>query len=236
MTWDTSSFDKNATITIELNYLNVTDGNGYHVWSSPKTPFGYGYVVLETNKDWLQGSSRNNLSLTLVSYSAGTNSVAETYTGPIISLTNKPAAHLPASKSAPPNNLGKYIGIPFGIVFMLFAIGGLYIAARRRRLDIKGITSRRHGYGIRKSRRQRMGKKGPIRIEERQVDTDLGEGFDFKDEPDMGLELQQRHAGRGEEEDLRSIANSPARSDFEEASQANRNVFREEIERQRIER
>ena len=232
MTWDTSTFDNNATITIELNYINVTDGSGSHVWSSPKTPYGYGYVILETNKDWLQGSNRNNLSLTLVSYSAGTNSVADTHTGPIISLTNKPVAHLPASKSSPPNNLGKYIGIPFGIAFVLVAIGGLYIAARRRSLDIKALTSKRRGYGVRKSRRQRVGKKGPIRIEERQINVGPGDDFEFRDEPDRGLELQQRNVGHVREEDLGSFVNSPVRSS-DEAPQTNRNVFREEIERQK---
>ena len=233
MTWDTSAFDNNATITIELDYINITDGSGSHVWSSPKTPYGYGYVILETNKDWLQGSTRNNMSLTLISYSPGTNSVADTHAGPIISLTNKPVEHLPASKSNPPNNLGKYIGIPFGVVFILLAIGVLYIAARRHRLDIKAITRQRRGYGVGRSRRQRMGKKGPIRIEERQVNVVPGEDCEFRDDSERGLELQQRNIGQNRKEDLRNIVNNPTRSDAHEAPQTNRNVFREEIERQR---
>lgn len=189
-----------------------------------------GYVTFEASQDWLQGKSRNNISLSLVVHDTGAgSSEPEIIPGPIISITTPPVEHLPGIKSSPPNRLGLEIGIPVGIgffVLMLFLFW--YGVKNHTKLDLKGLRDRRRkGYGVGKSRRQRMGKKGPIRMDDSEVA--LG-GEAFRDDPENGLELQQRHYVR--EESLGSLADSPARHGFgDEHSPTRANTFRNEISR-----
>ena len=228
MTWDTSEFSKNTTVTIELDYVEVAPGNGLHAWSSPKTPYGYGYVIVQMDKDWLQGKDENNLTMTLISYNPTTDSTADTHAGPTISLTKAPIVHLPAGKHIPPTTIGLAVGIPVGIAFLAVVLLGLFLGMKNHRnIDVKGLRSRRKGYGIGRSRRQRMGKKGPIRIMESEIRSSEG---GFRDDP---IELQQRSPDQRREDGLDSLVSSPARENFGVESRGTGNVFREEISRQR---
>ena len=228
VTWDASQFSGNKSINIELDYVNVTGSKGEHVKSLDNIVATLGYVTFEATQDWLQGKTRNNISLSLVVYDTVTGS-SDIIAGPIISITTPPVEHLPGIKSSPPNRLGLEIGIPIGIGFFVLMLAGFWFGVKTHtKLDLKGLRDRRRkGYGVGKSRRQRMGKKGPIRMDDSEI-TPGGEVF--RDDPENGLELQQRHHAR--EESLGSPVDSPARHDFrDEHSPTRGNTFRNEISR-----
>ena len=232
MTWDASQFSGNKSINIELDYVNVTGSKGNHVTSLDNIVAALGYVTFEASHDWLQGKSRNNISLSLIAYDtvAGSNDPSpEFITGPIISITTPPVEHFPGIKSSPPNRLGLEIGIPVGIGFFVLMLFLFWFGVKNHtKLDLKGLRDRRRkGYGVGKSRRQRMGKKGPIRMDDSES-TPGGEVF--RDDPENGLELQQRHQTR--EESLGSLVDSPARHGFrDEHSPTRANTFQNEISR-----
>lgn len=236
VTWDTSQYSGNQLVNIELDYVNVTGSKGGHVTSLDKIVATLGYVTFEVSQDWLQGKSRNNISLTLMAYdsvgdSTDSPSKPSQNPGPIISITKPPPEHLPGSKSSAPNGLGLQIGIPVGIGFFVLMMFLFWFGVKNHtKVDFKALKDRRRkGYGIGKSRRQRMGKKGPIRIDE----SDFTPGGEvFRDDPENGLELQQRHMNHTREGSLGSLVNSPIRDGFgEQHSPTRGNTFRNEISR-----
>ncbi len=99
---------------------------------------------------------------------------------------------------------------------------------RHRRINLGSVMGRKKGYGIGKSRRQRVGKKGAIRLGEREVNApDTG----FKDEPTRGVELQERRHVR--EENLDDLVSSETEQDPGTDSKTHGNAFRDEISRQK---
>jgi len=221
-------FSQNETIRIELDYINATGAAPQHAWSSPPTAKNLGYVIMTMDAAWLQGQSFNNLSLTLVALDTSVNQAARIIPGPYISLINQPAEHYPPPPHAELNKLGLEVGIPVGVGAFLFIVCGLWFGMRKtRRIELGNIMSRRKGYGVGKSRRQRMGKQADIQLRESALRPTSPE---FRDEPLQGAEAPQRFAGHAREESLGSLVSSAAGDSF---SRPQGNVFREELERQR---
>ncbi|KAA6414392.1 MAG: hypothetical protein FRX48_01141 [Lasallia pustulata] len=110
ITWDPDYFPVNSIITIDLSYVKTLTG-GDNAWSSVKIPNAYGYSTLTMDKAWLQGTGRNNLTLTILSLASNRNAELVVSAGPFISLTYRPATHHPAppTKKAP-NRLGLLVG------------------------------------------------------------------------------------------------------------------------------
>lgn len=138
----------------------------------------------------------------------------EPYDGPTFMLSHAPPNHYPPP---PPNKLDKtglFIGLPLGLAFVAFVVIGLFVGMRKSRtIGIGNIMGRHNrGYGMGKSRRQRLGlgKKGAIRLEERNV-------------PQYG---ERRGHSRGDS--LGSLV-----SDDGNRPAPGTNHFRDEIERQR---
>jgi len=233
VTWDADFFAINSTITIELSYVS-TSGGGGNAWSSAKTPNAYGYVTMTMDKAWLQGTSRNNLTLTIVSLGPNVNAQAVRTSGPVISLINKPVAHLPAPPhTKAPNKLGMEIGIPVGVAFIVFVVFGLCIGMRKtRRIGVGNVMGRRKGYGIGKSRRQRVGNNGPIRLDEQEAGPGPWRGH-FRDESNGEIELPQRNPGHAREESLGSLVGTPTQEGFGDPTGTRGNAFRDEISRQK---
>ena len=166
----------------------------------------------------------------MVQYDPFLKKEADRSAGPIITLTNAPAVHYPPPPPSNPNKLGIFIGIPVGLGFVALILCGLCIGMRKhRKIDIKGLAGRKKGYGVGKSRRQRMGKGGGIRLQEREVNPPRGSIF--RDDPVAAEESERRFQAHTRDESLGSLVNSPARENFEQGRDG-QNAFRQEIARQ----
>lgn len=98
---------------------------------------------------------------------------ATTYDGPMFTIKNEPPRHYPPPPvNKLPNKEGLMIGLPVGLGFVLLVVVGLLFGMRKHRtIGLGNIMGRRNrGYGVGKSRRQRLGlgKKGAIRLEAQQ--------------------------------------------------------------------
>ena len=163
----------------------------------------------------------------MVALDSAVNKPADKIRGPIIGLINQPVEHPPPPPHAELNKLGLQVGIPVGIGAFLLIVCGLWFGMRKaRRIDLGNVVSRRKGYGVGKSRRQRLGKQGSIQLRESALRPASPE---FRDEP-QGVELPQRFGGHVREESLGSLVSSAPGDSF---SRPQGNVFREEMERQR---
>lgn len=232
VTWDADYYPINSTIIIELDYVNAS-GGGAVAWSSPKTLNNYGFVTISMDSAWLQDSRRNNLTIYIIQLDPTPDRRASTMTGPTISLINKPVTHYPPPPpTGMPNKLGLMVGLPVSLGFVLLVIFGLFFGMRKhRKIGLGSIMGSRKGYGVGKSRRQRVGKKGAIRLAERETGRNDPAETGFSDEPTRGVELQQRQHTR--EENLDDLVSSPTREGFGDDPRLQGNAFRDEISRQR---
>jgi len=202
-------------------------GGGAVAWSSPRTLNNYGYVTMTMDSAWLQGQPRNNLTLNIIQLDPTPDHRASSRIGPIVSLINKPVQHYPPSPpTKPPGKLGLLVGLPVAFGFFLFVLLGLLFGMRKhRKIGLGSVMGSRKGYGVGKSRRQRVGNKGAIRLGEREAGAPDTE---FRDEPTRGVELQQRQHAR--EESLDDLVSSPTE---QTDHRRHGNAFRDEISRQR---
>lgn len=186
------------------------------------------------DKAWLQGTGRNNLTLTILSLGPKGNPKLVVTAGPVISLTNRPATHYPAPPTTKaPNRLGLLVGIPVCLGFFVFILCGLFFGMRKhRKIGLGNVMGRTRGYGVGKSRRQRLGGSGAIRLGEAELAAGVREDARFKDQPAEGVELQQRSPNYARETSLGSLAESPSRDAFGQVD-THGNAFRDEISRQR---
>ncbi|KAF2800502.1 hypothetical protein K505DRAFT_190800, partial [Melanomma pulvis-pyrius CBS 109.77] len=156
-TWDPLSFPTNSTVVVQIQLSNDTT---QQVWSSGKTDNSWGFVAVETKKEWMQGYSMYNLTFHLLNYEpAAPERAASTLDGPVITLTNEPPNHYKAPPfNKVPNKEGLLIGLPVTLGFLLIVIVGLYFGMRKHRtIGLGNIMGRRRGYGVGKSKRQRLG-------------------------------------------------------------------------------
>ncbi|KAF2711986.1 hypothetical protein K504DRAFT_474459 [Pleomassaria siparia CBS 279.74] len=170
-TWDPDRFAVNSTVIVQVRLANDST---QQIWASEATLKTLGFAAVETKEYWLQGYSMYNFTLHMVvNEPAASNKAAETFNGPEFILTNEPPNHYKAPPfSKVPNKGGLLIGLPVTLGFLVIAMVGLYFGMRKQRsIGIGNIMGRRKGYGVGKSKRQRMGlgKKGggAIRLEDR---------------------------------------------------------------------
>lgn len=159
VTWNPKNYAINSTMTVELNYANKSSLGGESAYSSPATDNRMGYVTIKMEEDWMQGRSRNNLTLYLIASDATSDQRAKTAKGATISLVTKPAEHHPPPPPTPaPDKLGLAIGLPVGLgVFFIILIGLCLGMRRSRHIGLGSVMGRKKGYGTGKSRGQRLG-------------------------------------------------------------------------------
>ncbi|KAL4887086.1 hypothetical protein BJY04DRAFT_177242 [Aspergillus karnatakaensis] len=157
ITWNADFYPLNATITIELRYSDSLDFEASSAFTSEKTDNSYGYYPLHMSKDWLQGKPNNTLTLYIIELDSNLDRRASARQGPMITLHPRPVEHYRPSPPPRFNNLALYIGLPVALVVVIIVVVTLVFSMRRSREAITGIwNSRRRGYGIGKSRSQRL--------------------------------------------------------------------------------
>lgn len=180
--------------------------------------------------DWLQGESRNNLTLGLQAIDRDGSTIAG---GPTISLITSPIpSPLPspnpspaASKHASSSKLGVEVGLPIALVFLAALCIGLFLMLRRRR--------RARGYLGPRGQRMRAHGEAKLTGDELRSTTTAtrsrrGSGKD--ESVQGGVELQPR-TGHRREDSMGGSLTSPV-SPISSSGRTS-NAFRDEIERQR---
>ncbi|KAF2263185.1 hypothetical protein CC78DRAFT_617865 [Lojkania enalia] len=171
-TWNPDRFPLNSTVTVKVMFSNDST---QEVWSSAETDNSWGFVTFKTNKYWKQGYSAYNLTFHAVIFEGDDPTKQATpKDGPQITITDEPPDHYPPPEpTKAPNKEGLMIGLPVSLGFVLLVVVGLWFGMRKRRtIGLGNIMGRRNkGYGVGKSRSQRLGlgKKGAIRLEEREI-------------------------------------------------------------------
>ncbi|KAK8133065.1 hypothetical protein PG999_001238 [Apiospora kogelbergensis] len=164
-TWDATWFKSapNTTIQITGSYVNETTGETTTEAFHSEGPIiaSWGYWSWHADRKLLNGQHALNLTVAMASLKPGGDAKgAALYQGPKILLSDPP---VPKPKPVPtPAGPALYIGLPVILGFALLCIFGVCIwNARHRRIELGNIMSRgRHGYGINKSGRSRVGGLG----------------------------------------------------------------------------
>lgn len=159
VTWNPEYYPVNASITIELRYLAPLEGDS--AFTSERTENSYGYIPLKMREEWLQGKTRNTLTLYIIENEPASNQRASYRQGPRVALMHKRVEHYKPPPPTPYNKLGLILGLPISLGAVLLVVAGLYFGMRKNRRielgNIMGPGSR--GYGIRQSKIQRLGRR-----------------------------------------------------------------------------
>jgi hypothetical protein len=129
-------------------------------------------------------------------------------------------------KTPAPKGQSLYIALPIVFGFIVIClVGGFYWNRKHRQIGLGNVMGRRKGYGVGKSRTQRMReetKEGAIQLREQEL-TAHGQYKDVSSPPPAkSRDIRDGGHARGDSEALGSLAGSPPE----------RNVFREEMRRQ----
>ncbi|CAK7226315.1 hypothetical protein SCUCBS95973_006160 [Sporothrix curviconia] len=166
VTWDASYFAKapNTTVIITGNFFNETTGAvTTQAFSSTTLAAAWSFYAWNVDANLLNRNIRVSLS-----YIASGNSSVHVI-GPIVTVANPPPYVQPAAKA--PTGAALYIGLPCILGFIALMVIGTCIWNRRtRRIGVGNVSSRSRfgklgeltmgrsrGYGVGKSRRQRVG-------------------------------------------------------------------------------
>ena len=184
-----------------------------NAWHSDDTDKNMGFVYMPIDDTMLQGKDWNNLTLSLVAHNPDADQPAKFLPGPVLKVTMPEPVHYAPPPLNSIDTKGLAIGLPLtlGAVFLIVAV--LFFTKRQqRRVGIGSIMGRRRGYGIRMSKRQRVGKHGATGVS----GTEFGASAPtFREGSNDDIEMQ-----------------SQARDMEGRREPGGGNVFRDEIERQ----
>ncbi|KAF2460456.1 hypothetical protein BDY21DRAFT_369466 [Lineolata rhizophorae] len=189
VTWDASMFPTNSTVRIALNFANDTERQAFQTAKLPKE---YGYTAIEMKESYLQSFDRFNLTFLLRNYAADADADSSWFDGPLVQLQHRPPRHYePQTVNKNPDKLSLIIALPLVLGSLFIVVCGLYFGMRKqRKIGLGNIMGKRNkGYGIGKSRRQRLGlgKKGAIRLEERDGSAGFRSSDRFRDEDSLEI-------------------------------------------------
>lgn len=228
--WDPDVFtdvlEPNSTIMIELAYLESSDLNASNIFNrSEAVVYEKGYILMKMQEEWLNKSESKNFTTYLVSPSKDSANLVKV--GPTLTLIKESS---PASSGKDPNKLGVKLGVPFAMAFLVVVLLLLCLGTKKQRRNAwnKVSGSRSSGYLAKRSRGHQT--PGGIQLRE----DGMGGGR-FHDEPDRGVELQDRDGRRHHSGDssFGSLGSSPTQEGFGGRTPGGPNVFRDEISRQK---
>lgn len=125
-------------------------------------------------------------------------------------VTNEPPSYYRQPPTEAPTGQSLYIALPVVFGFILACVcGGYFLNRKHRQIGLGSVMGRRRGYGVGKSRRQRLGIRKPEPIQLR--DQVLSPNGRYRDAPvDEEQRGRQRESGhRGADSDLGSLTGSP---------------------------
>ncbi|KAG9230169.1 hypothetical protein BJ875DRAFT_472945 [Amylocarpus encephaloides] len=223
VTWDTRFFTlKNASVLIQANYVNQTDG-GKQAFQSPPTTNAFGFYGWTIDKEWLRGLDSNNVTLFFVPLNP-TAKEPQSFQGPTLEVTNRPKEYYHPPPTKLPSGAELYIALPtvFGFI-VLCVVGGFFWNRSHRKIGLGNVMGRR-GYGVGKSRTQRLGlgrkkRDGAILLREQE----LRSGPQYTDTPEQNDYPRARGHARGDSDALGSLAGTP--------TEERTNYFRDEMAR-----
>jgi len=172
----------------------------------------------------MEGQSSNNVTLFINALNPIAGESAS-FPGPTLMITNKPAQYYQQPKTPVPKGQSLYIALPTVFAFILLCVcGGFIINRKHRKIGLGNIMGRRNGYGVGKSRSQRLGlgkkkKAGAIQLQER----DLTTGRQYRDTPDAEGGGRSIGHARADSDALGSLASTP--------TEERTNYFRDEMRR-----
>lgn len=226
VTWEASAFPSNTSVILVGNFANASIG-GEQAFQSQSQAGAVGWYALSIDDAWRQGFTENYIDLFL------TTTSGKLVAGPRLAIAKK-NTQTPFQKAKAPTGQSLYIALPTVLGFIVLCVGGGFWWNRKARVvGLGNVMGRRRGYGVGKSRRQRMGigKKGAIKLQDRDAGTaaeDVPPSF-----RDDTFELEQDRR-RIRDSDLGSLVNTPTRPEF--GLDGGGNVFRDEMRRQDGER
>ena len=188
ITWWTGYFDSGTRVSAKLDLSgNVTQ----NAWHSDDIDKNMGFAYLPVDDTMLQGGDTSNLTFSLVANNPDDDEPARIIPGPTITASKPVATHLPPSPPNSINKLGLEVGIPVAIAVVALIIVGLWFTTRKHRvIGIGNVMGRRKGYGVGKSRRQRVGKHGGVGVAETEFDPSMSS---FRDEPREDIEMHGQY-------------------------------------------
>ncbi|KAI1850920.1 hypothetical protein JX265_007245 [Neoarthrinium moseri] len=241
LTWDSTYFTPNTTVTVQGNYLNATTGEvTSQAFESDKMVATWGYWKLAATSDLMQGQSAMNISLQIVALNTTTGTRSTFVKGPTIQIANVPTYH--KAPAAPPSGAALYIALPtvFGFI-ILCVVGGCLWNRKTRKIELGNVMSRsRHGFGLGKPRaglsQRRKERKAAERVQLMEREIAAGGGQVYRDQPDW-IDIPRRDSDA-----LGSLAGTPTDERFHQPGArdgsarpqagAERNYFRDELHRQ----
>ena len=245
MTWDPTYFPgSNATIKVIGFVYNSTSGivTSDEAFSSSNMAAGWGFYQWALDGSVLTTRGAGALNVTI---KIATLNPAGWLTGPTVLVTNKPIYRPPPT--SPPTGPALYIGLPTIVGFAaLLLIGTCIWNRKQRQIGLGNIMGRgRKGYGVGKSRAQRLlGKRSRrnedqgIRLMERDINAAPEEVYRDHVAPTK-REIDPIDVGiaRRDSDALGSLAGTPTEDRQMELNRATKsNAFRDELSRQHRER
>ncbi|KAK7459758.1 hypothetical protein Landi51_00007 [Colletotrichum acutatum] len=261
VTWDPTVLIKgnktNVNVKIQGKSVNGTTVGDIVLNADTDTtnPASYGYYAWTVSSSLIPSGQDNATIELLMSYTID-GTAQDAIMGPQVLVAKRPEWHPEAAKM--PKGAELYIALPtvFGFI-IICVIGGCIWNRRTRKIGLGNIMSRsRHGYGVGKSRAQRLGAKvrqsvfhggrkdRGIQLRQREISPD---GYVYRDEP-LPDQQQRQHTGglntnggglghaRRDSDALGSLAGSPVSATFPHHEPQGGNAFREEMRRQERER
>jgi hypothetical protein len=198
--WNPAAFPAaNTTIRIALQYTNDTSRVA---WISDNQPTYAGTTTVKILAAYLDGWDQRNMSLVWVSYGPGGSSTNDPrHIAYNVTLAVAPPQHLPAPPPTPaPDRHSLLIALPVSLGAVLLVVLGLFFGMRsHRRIALGSVMGRgRRGYGVGKSRRERMGGKRAIKLQDREKVRAAGQAA-------MPYQDEDRIAPAGDEWDLEPV-------------------------------
>lgn len=234
VTWDpdyynTSTPSDNTTyeVALRVDYLNLTTNEWLKLETYDRVPASWGFWPFKVEKKHLKGHHKiNNITLTLLSSPKGTNEKNASIAMP--AAIGAPT--LPANQpTKTPDHRDLIIALPVTFGSLALILFGVCLWNRKtRRIQLRDVMSRarrRTGYTGRSTRRM-WRKDNGIQLSSR-VEPPT---------PDYTDDLEPPHPHR-DSDDLGSLAGSPVNTSFQnKGTTGGRNAFRDEVERQRVQR
>ncbi|KAB5578413.1 hypothetical protein GE09DRAFT_1089546 [Coniochaeta sp. 2T2.1] len=250
ITWDPTFFNAtNTTIRITGSYFNSTTGETTtQAFSSGSLAAAWSFYAWTVDSSLLSGNPGGvNISLAIASLTPGASAMTP-FQGPVVQVA-KPKGYVP-EKAKPPTGPALYIALPTVLGFVVvMLVGTCWWNKNHRKIEIGSVMGRKKGYGVGRSKRQRVfggqskreRKEQGIRLMERDVTGQEGVGG-YRDDAPPRINVSKPEADgfdfggvpRRDSDALGSLAGSPTEERFPGRKEGN--AFRDELSRQERER